>query len=67
MNFPDTAFFQFFHWVVNTPGLGSVGVAIVATTAISFAGSALLWIVRGGKADEREVYTYPTPALHDHH
>ncbi len=66
MNFPDNSLFQFFYWLVNTPGLGGLGVGLIVIVSVSGAGSALYWITQGAQADEVETYAYPTPALHDH-
>lgn len=66
MNFPDNPIFQFFYWLVNTPGLGGIGVGLIVIISVSAAGSALWWIAKGAQADELETYAYPTPALHDH-
>jgi hypothetical protein len=66
MNFPDNPVFQFFYWLVNTPGLGGLGVGLIVIVSVSAAGSALYWITKGAQADEVETYAYPTPALHDH-
>jgi hypothetical protein len=66
MNFPDSPVFQFFYWLVNTPGLGGLGVGLIVIVSVSAAGSALYWITKGAQADEVETYAYPTPALHDH-
>ncbi len=62
MNFPlEYPIYQFFHWLVNTPGVGSAFAAagIGSVTAYFF-------ILRGIRAakDEGVTYTYPTPALH---
>jgi hypothetical protein len=66
VNFPDTPVFQFFYWLVNTPGLGGVAVGLIVITSVGAVGSALAWIARGAQADESETYAYPTPALHEH-
>jgi hypothetical protein len=67
MRFPvDSPIFQFFYWLVNTPGLGGLTVGLIVVIAVTAAGSALRWIVRGAQADELETYAYPTPALHNH-
>ncbi len=64
MNFPDNFIFQFLYWLVNTPGLGGIGIGLIAITSVSAAGGALWWITKGAQVDERETYAYPTPALH---
>ncbi len=67
MSFPlDNPIFQFFFWLVNTPGLGGLIVGLIVVVFVSMAGGALQWIVRGAQADEPETYAYPTPALHEH-
>ncbi len=67
MNFPlDNPVFQFFYWLVNTPGLGGLAVGFIVIISVGAAGSALLWVVRGAQADEVETYAYPTSALHEH-
>lgn len=66
MNFPDNPLFQYFYWLVNTPGLGGLIVGLIVIISVSAAGSALVWIAQGAQADEVETYAYPTPALHDH-
>ena len=67
MNFPmENPIFQFFYWLVNTAGIGSLTVGFVATLAIGAAVSALRWIARGAQTNEPETYAYPTPTLHEH-
>ena len=67
MRFPlDNPIFQFFFWLVNTPGLGGLFVSLIVIIWVGAAGSALRWIARGAQADETETYAYPTPALHTH-
>ena len=67
MNFPlENPIFQFFYWLVNTPGLGGLAVGLVLIIFIGTVGSALRWIALGAQADEAETYAYPTPGLHDH-
>ena len=67
MNFPmQYPLFQFFYWLVNTAGLGGVGVALVGGGSMLAYVLTLRWIARGGQTDERETYPYPTPALHNH-
>ncbi|MFQ5578096.1 MAG: hypothetical protein ACE5G8_14015 [Anaerolineae bacterium] len=67
MNFPDTPLFQFFYWIINTPAIGSIAVALVAGGSILAYGLTLRWISKGADVGERETYAYPTPALHRHH
>ena len=66
MNFPDTTLTEFLYWLINTPTVGGIAVAIVGGGSVLAYGLTLRWIVRGGEADERETYAYPTPALHGH-
>lgn len=67
MNFPlDNPIFQFFYWLMNTPGIGGVVVILIVATSVLIYAGALLWIRRGGQADEPETYAYPTPTLHHH-
>ena len=66
MNFPDNPIIQLAYWLVNTPGLGGIGVGLIVIIWVSAAGGALWWIAQGTQADELETYAYPTPALHDH-
>jgi hypothetical protein len=67
MNFPlDNPIFQFFFWLVDTPGVASLVVGLIIVVSVSAAGSALRWIALGSQADEPETYAYPTPALHNH-
>lgn len=66
MNFPlEYPIFQFFYWLVNTPGVGSL------IAALAGGGSLLYYFltlrrIRAGKDERGETYTYPTPALHPH-
>ncbi len=67
MHFPlDNPIFQFFFWLVDTPGVGSLVVGLIVIIWVFAAGSTLRWIARGAQADEPEEYAYPTPALHKH-
>jgi hypothetical protein len=64
MNFPmQYPIIQFFHWLVNTPGVGS---AFVALAAIGSMSGYFLTIrsIRAKKDADGETYSYPTPALH---
>jgi hypothetical protein len=68
MNFPmDNPIFQFFYWLIDTPGLGGIAAGFVAAGSVMAYALTLRWIRRGAAADEREVYAYPTPALLEHH
>lgn len=66
MNFPlEHPIFQFFYWLVNTPGVGSLFAAMAG-------GGSLLYYfltlrrIRAAKDNEGPIYTFPTPALHHH-
>jgi hypothetical protein len=64
MNFPiDEPIFQFFYWLVNTPGLGGIVVGTIIAISLAIYAGALLWIARGARSDEMETYAYPTPSL----
>jgi hypothetical protein len=64
MNFPmEEPIFQFFYWLVNTPGLGGIAVGAIVTFSLTCYASALLWIARGAHSDDLETYAYPTPSL----
>ncbi len=64
MNFPMTQpIFQFFYWLVNTPGLGGIVLmTLLPGTALAII-LTLNWIRKGGQVDEAETYSFPTPAL----
>ncbi len=67
MNFPmQYSLFQFFYWLVNTPGLGGIAVAVVGGGSMLAYTLTLRWIRKGAQAGEPETYAYPTPALHQH-
>ncbi|OIO92163.1 MAG: hypothetical protein AUK03_10115 [Anaerolineae bacterium CG2_30_64_16] len=60
MNFPmDLPLFRFLYWLVNTAGVGSAVVGLIATVVITGYGLTLRWIAAGAKADERATYLYP--------
>ncbi|MBI3762140.1 MAG: hypothetical protein HY260_09805 [Chloroflexi bacterium] len=64
MNFPmQYPIFQFFYWLVNTPGLGGIIVGFVGGGSVVAYALTLRWINDGGQADEGETYTFPTPGL----
>ena len=66
MNFPmEYPIFKFFYWLVNTPGIGGVLALLAGSGSILSYSLVLRWITRPDP-DEREIYSYPTPALHDH-
>jgi hypothetical protein len=67
MQFPlDNPIFQFFYWLVNTPGLGGLIVGLIVVVSLGAASGALRWIAHGAQVDELETFAYPTPALHEH-
>ncbi len=55
--------FQFFYWLVNTPGLGGVVLMLLTPGALLASIWTLRWISHGGRAKESETYSYPTPSL----
>jgi hypothetical protein len=69
MHFPmDNPLFQFLYFLVDTPGLGGIVVAMVGGGSITAYFFVLRWIRNGAQADETETYTYPTPTLtHSEH
>ena len=66
MNFPlEYPIYQFFYWLVNTPGVGSF------LAAMAGGGSLLYYFltlrrIRAAKDDRDTIYTFPTPAFHHH-
>jgi hypothetical protein len=67
MNFPmESPIFQFFYWLVNTPGLGGIVVGILAGSLFLTYGMVLRWISNGAQAKESDTFTYPTSSLHEH-
>ncbi len=65
MNFPNTQpLFQFFYWLVNTPGLGGIVLIVLTLSVVVAAISTFRWIYVGGKGEETETYSYPTPPLY---
>ena len=67
MNFPlEYPIFRFFYHLINTAGLGGIIAVLLGVGSISASLLTLRWIKRGANVDERETYTYPTPALHRH-
>ena len=67
MNFPMMQpIFQFFYWLVNTPGLGGIVLMVLSLGAVLVALMTLNWINSGKQADESDTYSYPTSSLfHD--
>jgi hypothetical protein len=67
MNFPmDDPLFRFLFWLINTPGIGGVAVLLVGTGSLIVYSIVLRWIASGARADEAEVYSFPTPTLLEH-
>ncbi|MCL4562722.1 MAG: hypothetical protein M1281_19180 [Chloroflexi bacterium] len=65
MNFPmQLPVFSFFYWLVNTPGLGGICIALLSGGAIIVGSLIVRWVQGGGDSGESETYSYPTPALH---
>lgn len=66
MNFPlQYQIYQFFYWLVNTPGVGSAFAALAGIGSIT-GYFFTLRSIRSARNDSGSTYTYPTPALHDH-
>lgn len=58
MNFPfEQPLFQFFYWLVNTPGVGAGVVGLLVLTALSSFGLTLRWIF-SAKQIEQEALPY---------
>lgn len=67
MNFPmESPVFQFLYWLVNTAGMGGIVVLLVGGGSMLAYALTLRWIALGGQTEDRETYSYPTPALHPH-
>ncbi len=66
MNFPDTPFYHFLYYLMNTAGVGSLVVLAIGLISIGAYLLTLRWIARGADLPELEDYAYPTPALHSH-
>jgi hypothetical protein len=59
MNFPlEQPLFQFFYWLVNTPGVGAAVVGLLVGTAVLTFALTLRWIV-SAKDAQQESYPYP--------
>lgn len=64
MNFPlELPLYQFFYFLVNTPGVGSVFAALAGIGSVT---GYFLTIrhIRAAKDEGQENYSYPTPSLH---
>ena len=64
MNIPESSLLDWLYTLINTPGVGSLIVVLLATGMLIAVALMLRWIARGAEADEPEEYAYPTPALH---
>ncbi|MBK8784723.1 MAG: hypothetical protein IPO22_23670 [Anaerolineales bacterium] len=59
MNFPlEQPLFQFFYWLVNTPGVGAAVVGLLVGAAVTTFALTLRWIA-SAKDDGQESYPYP--------
>jgi len=66
MNFPlENPFYQLAYWLINTPGLGGLAALAVGGISVLAYGLTLRWIALGAREPSKEVYAYPTPALHN--
>ncbi len=63
---PDTSIFRFIYWLVNTPGLGGLGVGAIILTCLASVAAALRWIAAGAQEGDPTTYAYPSPALLGH-
>lgn len=63
MNFPlEQPLFQFFYWLVNTPGVGAAIVGLLVGGAILIFALTLRWIF-SAKVAEQEALPYPPHRL----
>ncbi len=59
MNFPlEEPLFQFFYWLVNTPGVGAAVVGLLIGSAVASFGLTLRWIA-SAKNTDAESHPYP--------
>lgn len=59
MNFPlEQPLFQFFYWLVNTPGVGAAVVGLLVGAAVTTFALTLRWIA-SAKNTGQESYPYP--------
>lgn len=59
MNFPlEQPLFQFFYWLVNTPGVGAAAVGLLIGSAVLAFGLTLRWIFSAKQA-KQEAHPYP--------
>lgn len=62
MNFPlEQPLFQFFYWLVNTPGVGAAVVGLLVGIAVTSFALTLRWIA---SAKNMEQQSYPFPPQH---
>lgn len=64
MNFPTQPLFEFFYWLVNTPGLGGIVLMLLTSGVIIAAIYTLRWVCGGKQVKDTETYSYPTPSLY---
>jgi len=67
MNFPlQYPIFQFFYWLVNTPGVGGAMVILIGGGCTTGAFFLLRWIVLAANNNESETYPFPAfPIEHE--
>ena len=65
MQIPPNPIFTFLYWLLNTPGIGALFVAMLGAFLVVLFAAVLRWIVKGSSAGEREVFTYPTEGFHE--
>ncbi|MBI5936202.1 MAG: hypothetical protein HY867_21050 [Chloroflexi bacterium] len=59
MNFPmDEPLFQFFYWLVNTPGIGAAVIGLLVGAAVTVFFLTLRWIV-SAKNESEEGLSFP--------
>jgi len=59
MNFPiDQPLFQFFYWLINTPGVGSAIVGLIVGAAVASFAWTLRWIA-SAKNTAEEAHPFP--------
>jgi hypothetical protein len=63
MNFPTQPLFEFFYWLVNTPGLGGIVLAFLTAGVIVAAIFTLRWICAGKQVKPSDAYSYPAESL----
>lgn len=60
MNFPlEQPLFQFFYWVVNTPGVGAGVVGLLVLAALTSFGLTLRWIFSAKQVEEEALPYLP--------